>query len=240
MSVPTDFFERLTQSSIEVRARLRTDSKIEPYIDDTLPIPQPFCGRNSSPIKLVVIGQDPTVGSAKTRAKITHALMLNDEKAKLTVFLGSVCAALGITLKENVYATNLCKCFFTEPPRNVRSPKLIRETGPVWLDILRQELALFQDAAVISLGEPVLDVLLKPAARNSMKWFWAHHPRWKHIPQRPFQRVEPDQSTLGRRFYPFIHINSDFGFYGARRPDYQQFIRGDIEASANLTGGRLA
>ena len=162
--------------------------------------------------------------------------MLNDEKAKLTVFLISVCTALDITLKENVYATNLCKCFFTEPPRKVQSPKLIQETGPAWLDILRRELALFPDAAVISLGEPVLDVLLEVTARNRMKWFWGHHPRWKHIPHRPFQRVEPDQSTLGRRFYPFIHINSDFGFYGdVARPDYQQFIRGDIEASANLT-----
>jgi uracil-DNA glycosylase len=228
MSVPADFFEMLTQSSIEVRARLKTDWTFGPYIDDTLPIPQPFGGRNSGPIKLIVIGQDPTVGSAKTRARITHALMLNDEKAKLTVFLSSACTSLGITLKDNVYATNLCKCFFTEPPRRVQSPKLVQETGPVWLDILRQELTLFQDAAVISLGEPVLDVLLKPTARNSMKWFWGHQPRWKHIPQRPFQRVEPDQSTLGRRFYPFIHINSDFGFYAARRHDYQQFIRHDI------------
>ena len=240
MSIPTDFFDGLAQSSIEVRARLKSDSRIGLYIDDTLSIPRPFGARNSSPIKLVVIGQDPTVGSTKTRAKITHALMLNDEKAKLTVFLSSVCAALGIRLGENVYATNLCKCFFTEPPRKVKSPKLIQETGHEWLDILRGELALFPDAAVISLGEPVLDVLLEVTARNRMKWFWGHQPRWKHIPQRPFQRVEPDQSTLGRRFYPFIHINSDFGFYGARRPDYQQFIRGDIEASANLTGSRLA
>ena len=69
MSVPTDFFETLAQSSIEVRARLKTDPRIGPYIDDTLPIPQPFGARNSSPIKLVVIGQDPTVGSAKTRTK---------------------------------------------------------------------------------------------------------------------------------------------------------------------------
>ena len=35
MSVPTDFFDSLTQSSIELRARLKSDSKIGPYIDDT-------------------------------------------------------------------------------------------------------------------------------------------------------------------------------------------------------------
>ena len=71
-----------------------------------------------------------------------------------------------------------------------------------------------------------------------MKWFWRHNPRWKHIPIARFNGTKPDQSTLGRRFYPFIHINSDFGFYGARRPDCQQFIRQDIEATADLNGRR--
>jgi hypothetical protein len=132
MSVRANFFANLTQSSIEVRARLKTDSKIGPYIDDTLPIPQPFGGNNSRPIKLIVIGQDPTVGSAKTRAKITHALMLNDEKAKLTVFLGSFCTSLGITQKENVYATNFASASKPTKTRRWRPPKICgkRATTP--------------------------------------------------------------------------------------------------------------
>ena len=121
----------------------------------------------------------------------------------------------------------------------VETAAYCQETCPKWLDILRRELDLFPDAAVISLGEPVLDVLLKPGVRDRMRWFWGHHPRLTHSPKRTFRLVDPDQSTLERRFYPFIHKNSDrLGFYRERRPDYQRFIRDDIEATANLSGRR--
>jgi uracil-DNA glycosylase len=228
MTVPEKFFEQLAQSSVAVRTRLHADPTIGPYIDNDLKMPEPFGGRDSSPIKLVIIGQDPTVGNERTRREITHALMLNREKVNLTRFLGEVCAALELSL-NNVYATNLCKCFFTKPPSKVKSPQLIQKTGPEWLDILRRELALFPDAAVISLGEPVLDVLLLPTVKNRMKWFWGHHRRWKDAPAQPFRLVEPDESEISRRFYPFIHLNSDRDFYGSRRADYQRFIRQDIE-----------
>jgi len=73
----------------------------------------------------VIIGQDPTVGVYKTRKRITHALMLNDER---------------------------------------------------------------------------------------MKWFWAHDID-VNAGEIPFRLVQAEQSVIGRRFYPFIHLNSDRRFY---------------------------
>ena len=131
MRVPNGFFEQLARSSIEVRIGSGPNRRSDPYIDDTLPIPQPFMAARLRTIKLlVIIGQDPTVGSQQNSAsESTHALVLNEKKAKLTIYLGEVCAALGFSLKENVYATNLCKWFFTLPPKKLKSPKLIKEIG---------------------------------------------------------------------------------------------------------------
>ena len=91
---------------------------------------------------------------------------------------------------------------------------------------------------MISLGEPVLDVLLLPTVKNRMKWFWGHHPKWEDGRVGPFRLVQPNESALGRPFYPFIHLNSDKEFYRSRRVAYQKLVRRDIEARQRSLEGK--
>lgn len=228
MSVPDGFIDDVVRRSAEVSSRLKTRPDLRQYMDDGLPIPRPFVGTGA--IKLVVVGQDPTVGMYKTRQRITHTLMLN-EGGPLTRFLQQVCGALGVKAKENVYATNLCKSFFTDPPAKVKDVNLVAETSAEWLPILLDELDHFPQACVISLGEPVLEVLLRPTAQQQMKWYWGHHPQWQVGRTNLFRLVECADSAIARRFYPFIHSNNNTGFYKMRLNEYLTFIRKDYEAS---------
>lgn len=230
MSVPDGFLEELVQRSLRVRGRLKADPKLGKYIDEDLHIPMPFVG--SGPIKLVIVGQDPTIGSKKGRHKITQVLML-DRGGSLKSFLQDVCAQLGVKLEDNVYATNVCKNFFTDPPRNIKDVKVVKESGGTWLPILRDELALFPETPILTLGEPILEVLLRPDKYHPMKWFWGHRRNWQHNGVHPFRLVEPEDTTIARRFYPFIHQNSKSRpFYKKYSSEYLAFVRKQIEKEA--------
>lgn len=75
----------------------------------------PFIGKDE--IKLVVIGQDPTVRNPKSRKSVTCTLNLNKQNSALYRYIKRLCDGLGITM-ENVYATNLFKYFYSIPPAN--------------------------------------------------------------------------------------------------------------------------
>lgn len=87
-------------------------SEISSYIDTSLTPPDPF--RGSGKIRLIILGQDPTVQDPENRKKIKVTLLLN-QPGRLRTYLEKVCKALEIDLDENIYATNLLKNFFTVP-----------------------------------------------------------------------------------------------------------------------------
>lgn len=234
MNVPDGFLDDLKRRSRQIVRKLKDHPTLGPYIDDNLDVPDSYVGRG--PIKLVIIGQDPTIGDAKRRREITQALMLNSEKNNLTRFLREVCSRLGLSLEDNVYARNLCKGFFTVPPSRLKSPRLVLEAGKEWLPVLLDELGLFPDATVLTLGEPVLDVFLPGDQHRPMRWFWGYHANWRDGKFSPFRHAEGPTSHLKRAFYPFIHLNSrSRGFYKTQFDGYLTFIPKRIEATGSLS-----
>ena len=225
MTVTTAMIDGLMEQSREVARTLACDPVLQPYVDADSPVPRPFCG--SGEIRLVIIGQDPTVENKNTRKKVTTALMLNCY-GHLARFLSEVCAMLGATL-ENVYATNVCKNFFKQTPTRIEKNDrvdVIGLTASYWLPVLRQELAWFAEATVISLGEPVLQGLVRPGFPQDVKSYWGYRQGWSSQGFEPFRPVGAGQSTIERSFFPFVHLNTkDKTFYSTRWDDCLAFIR---------------
>ena len=98
--------------SIEVKQVINklVSSEISSYIDTSLTPPAPF--RGGGEIKLIVLGQDPTVHNPKHREKLKVTLLLN-QPGRLRTYIEDICNGLDIELDENIYATNLLKNFFT-------------------------------------------------------------------------------------------------------------------------------
>jgi hypothetical protein len=112
----------------------------------------------------------------------------------------------------------------------------VLEAGaPVWLPVLQRELDAFPRATIVSLGEPVLAMLVRPDAYRSMKCYWGYHVRWKDGQRTPMRAISAEESTVGRSIFPFVHQPTLRGiraaFYRARRPEYIAFIRQHISGS---------
>jgi hypothetical protein len=123
-------------------------------------------------------------------------------------FIASICQDLGVVLKENVYATNAAKNCFLERPTVIRKEHgvdVLELSAPLWLPVLRAELEQFPDALVISLGEPVLSMLVKDRRGREMKDYWGYDKRWKAGARHPMHPIEAEDSTVGRHIYPFVH-----------------------------------
>jgi hypothetical protein len=103
---------------------LKRDERLGQYVDGTLPIPKPY--RGSGEIKLIVLGQDPTVKAVQDREAIRTVLNL-DRKGSVRTYLAGVCHDLGLQLAENVYATNLYKNFFIRPPTQITEIDVFQE-----------------------------------------------------------------------------------------------------------------
>lgn len=86
------------------------DSILQNDIDFSHDFIPPFSKADkTSKIKLVFIGQDPTVRRKESRGEINATLNLDKENS-LKTYLKKVCEILEIDLYKEVYATNLYKC----------------------------------------------------------------------------------------------------------------------------------
>jgi len=72
-------------------------SEISSYIDTSLTPPDPFQGRGE--IKLIVLGQDPTVHNPKHRKKLKVTLLLN-QPGRLRTYIEDICKGLDLGLKK--------------------------------------------------------------------------------------------------------------------------------------------
>ncbi len=224
-----DFVDAIVSRAQLVQDSLCLDPRLTGLAGTSRTIPRPFMGRG--PIRLVVVGQDPTVQKESSRSSITTVLNL-DRAGSLRAYLDSLCKALGVDLNSEVYATNLAKGFFTHPPTNIlkdRGRDVLAETSSRWMPLLRDELAQFPDAPVVCLGEPVLPVLVAPGNPHTMRHYWGWRRDWKLKGCGPFATVNPTQSSLGRAFFPFVHQPTMRGsrheFYRSRRDEYLRFMR---------------
>jgi uracil-DNA glycosylase len=227
MSDDSQFIENLMMQSLDVVKVLKADAVIGKYIDDTLPVPRPFGGTGD--IRLVILGQDPTVKAAATRKKIATVLMLDQTESKLREFLTGICTCLGISLGENVYATNVCKNFFTAPPKKLTTD-VIGLSWPKWRLLLVEELARFPNAAILTLGKPILQVLVRDPAVKDLKHYWGYVGSKAKKEHGEYRLVEVQHSTVDRPFFPFPHVTniSATKLYRTNREDYLSFVRNSL------------
>lgn len=71
-------------------------------------------------IKLVIIGQDPTVRNPESRESIAFTLNLDKKGSALYKYVKHICRILDITI-DNVYATNLFKYFYSNTPADMHN-----------------------------------------------------------------------------------------------------------------------
>jgi len=193
------------------------------YVDKTHLIPQPFKG--TGVIKLIILGQDPTVKDASNREKIKTVLNL-DTNGSARAYLSGICQQIGIDLLRNGYATNLFKNFFTSPPTEIKDINIFKEFLGAWLPLLKEELAPFENVPMITLGEPVLKHLLAKETPHPLREHWGYMPEWKYGNLGLFKFVRPDENILGRQLFPFPHQPSlRREFYKKRLNDYISFMK---------------
>lgn len=203
--------------------QLKRDERLGQYVDGTLPIPEPYHG--SGEIKLIVLGQDPTVKAVRGREAIRTVLNL-DRKGSVRAYLAGVCNDLGLQLTENVYATNLYKNFFIRPPTQITEIDVFQEFLGFWLPLLKDELEPFPGVPVITLGEPVLTPLAGENVSTRVRDYWGYMPEWKEGKAKPFQYIEAADNQLNRILFPFPHQPSlRKEFYKARMRGYIAFVK---------------
>lgn len=146
-------------------------SEISSYIDASLAPPEPFRGEGK--IRLIILGQDPTVRDPEHRKKLKTVLLL-DQPGRLRRYVQNVCKGLNIDLGENVYATNLLKNFFTVRPDIMRKkdPQFFGKAAGYWIPLLKEEIEEFENVPVLTLGEPVLNSLTNSPDRALIRYYW--------------------------------------------------------------------
>ena len=203
-------------------------SEIGSYIDTSLTPPDPF--RGSGKIRLIVLGQDPTVQNPEYKKKVKVVLLLN-QPGRLRTYLGKICKGLDIDVDENVYATNLLKNFFTVPPDTMRKedPLFFRKAADHWIPLLREEIEEFENVPILPLGEPVLNCLTKSPDRVLIRNDWGYEGPGQYGGD--FGYIKPSENVLGRVVFPFPHLPGlTKKIYGRQRMDgYLAFMKGHID-----------
>jgi len=211
----------IVQLADNLRKMLKSNSdfNINP-IDFGLPIIPPFRGNDK--IKLIILGQDPTIKNEASRKNIKYTLNLDKENA-LKTYLNRICIGLGMTI-ENVYATNMFKYFYSKPPAETLEV-LINHLEPN-LKLLQKELTEFDNIPIISLGEPVLQLLTDEKAK--VREYWDYNIKTK-ITNANFKFSDAKNNKLNRDLFPFPHQPSIRKvFYSSTLNFYISFMKNKI------------
>lgn len=185
----------------EIRKNLLNDEKLAFYLDkERGNIPESKIGNGE--IKLFIIGQDPTVKNENSRDKIKVVLNL-DKPNSLKKYINCIVEQLGLDFDKNVYATNLLKCFFMEPPASIKGVKVINEYAPYWIGLLKEELAKYPKAKVITLGQPMLNAIIINGSKN-VRDYWGYQGK-NQADVTKFKYCDANDNLLQRKFYPFPH-----------------------------------
>jgi len=143
-----------------------------------------------------------------------------------------VCQKLGIILNQNVYATNLFKNFFIQPPTTIKENDIFQAFLPTWLPLLHEELAQFPDIPVITLGQPVMQTLIKPGVPILVREYWGYTTGWREGKFESLKFIKPAENILGRTVFPFPHQPAlRIRFYKHRMSDYIAFMRTEAFSS---------
>jgi len=209
---------------LKVRKALSKDSVLIKDIDSSLPFLLPYSNaKNCEDIKLIFIGQDPTVRIPESRKEITATLNL-DKNNSLKSYLRLVSNKLQINVEKEVYATNLYKCFFTSPPADDES--ILTRHFKIWADLLINELSVFKKTIIISLGEPLIKQLIHTGEKE-VKYFWNYIGKTQS--GKNFKAIESTNNYLQKKIYPIAHQPtwSQNKFYRDYLDDYLNFVIND-------------
>lgn len=209
--------EKICFTAITISRKLKSDNdwNCNP-IDLSLPVVRPFIGNGR--IKLIVLGQDPTIKIKDRREKINITLNL-DKNNSLKSYVEVICSGLGLTL-ANVYATNLFKYFYTIPP--AQTLEVMQSHLSPNLVLLQQELEQFSNIPIITLGEPVLRLLTHE--KDKVREYWDYNPKTR-VTNGAFKFSRANDNKLNRDFYPFPHQPSiRKEFYRATLVKYLEFV----------------
>jgi hypothetical protein len=219
------------ETTIEQKAQIVIDqlkitSKLYQFVDSNLSIPKVF--RGTGEIRLIFLGQDPTVKNQKSRNNIKFVLNL-DKTGSLTNYLNKICKGLGLELEKNIYATNYFKNFFVLPPTQIKENELFNDFARLWLPLLQEELKPFGNIPIITLGQPVLELIVQGDVPKLVREYWGYNSKWKSGKTLPFKCITPSYTILNRRVFPFPHQPSiSKRFYRDRLSDYVNFMHGYI------------
>lgn len=204
-----------------IREQLLKDEKIKNFVNkENNWIPAPYVGEKE--IKLIIIGQDPTVRNENSRKYVTTVLNLNKENGALFNYINEISESLNCDIHENVYATNLLKCFFTLPPASVKN--LVSDQTHYWLPLLLKEIALYPEAKIITLGEPLFKSLVSLGSKKVNK-YWAYCGNTADNVN-DFSFCKAKDNKLNRDIFPFPHQPTwkRNKFYGNYFSDYVQYV----------------
>jgi hypothetical protein len=215
-------------ASQEVLSQINKDIHLKKYVDFCLPIPRIF--RGTGEIKLIIVGQDPTVKNPERRKTITQTLDL-DKNGSIRRYLDNICRGLRLNLDSDLYATNFFKNFFTEPPIEIDKTEngrldLFEEFAKYWLPLLKKEIEQIPSVPVITLGQPMLKPLLHTGQETEVRHYWGYSIDWQKGEKLEFKHIKPEANHLGRAIYPFPHQPSSVkDFYSHTMHDYSEFVR---------------
>ena len=207
---------------LKIRNKLLSDTVLQNDIDFNYDFILPFSRADKiSNVKLIIIGQDPTVREKKSRGDINVTLNLDKENS-LKKYIKDIGFALNIDIDKEVYATNLYKCFFKKPPADDQT--ILTRHFKIWIDLLINELAPFDNSFVITLGEPLISQLVHSNSKK-VKYYWDYIGQTKS--GRNFKYNESSENYLQRRIYPMAHQpawkrNKFYKFYFK---DYLDFLK---------------
>ena len=185
---------------------LLSDEKVNPISKDSGFVP-PF-NKDGKDVKLIIIGQDPTIKNVERRKGITTTLNL-DKSGALRRYVEEICSGLNISL-SNVYATNVFKYFYTIPPAQT-------------FEVLEKHLSPNPNCSIITLGEPVLQLLVNKNVK--VRDYWGYYAK-THKSTQSFKCVLPEENKLNRIIFPFCHqpsIRKDF--YKDNLNRYVRFVK---------------
>ena len=187
------------QKAILIRDYLKNfmDDPLNEIDDSLLPV-TPF--KINSEIKVIIIAQDPTIQQKKSRQKIDITLNL-DKNGALKNYVEKICKNLNVKI-ENIYATNLFKYFYTQPPE--KTLNVLKKHLEPNLKLLIDELDMFGDVPILTLGDPVLKLLVKNGFEANVNYYWGFEPGRDH-PTRAFDYCQADRNLLNRDFFPIAH-----------------------------------
>lgn len=162
------------------------------------------------------------------RNKIKVTLLL-DRPGKIRTYLESICVSIGISLEKNIYATNLLKNFFTQPPDQIRKvkPEFIKRVAQYWLPLLIEEIVENENVPILTLGEPVLNCLTKTSDPILIRNLWGYEGLAMY--GREFHYLPSNDNVLDRIVFPFPHVHGiNHKFYREQISEYVNFIKNNL------------